>query len=124
MKRTKILSIDDSKAVHSFINLCLPSESFEIVHAYSAEEGLEILKKTETNIELILLDWEMPGLTGPEALVEIRRLGITTPIVMVTTKNDPEEISMVLDRGASEYVMKPFTPEILIEKIETLTKAA
>lgn len=55
-------------------------------------------------------------------MVEIRKIGFAAPIVMVTTKNDPAEIGETLDKGATEYVMKPFTPEIILTKVEELLK--
>jgi CheY-like chemotaxis protein len=122
MKRPLILSIDDSKAVHSFMNLCFPTDQYELIHAYNALEGIDIIKKQMGDISLVLLDWEMPMMTGPEALVEIRKIGFAAPIVMVTTKNDPAEIGETLDKGATEYVMKPFTPEIILTKVEELLK--
>lgn len=117
-----ILSIDDSKAVHAFMEMSFPKDSYELIHAYSALDGIEVLKKNADKISLILLDWEMPQMTGPEALVEIRNLGFKHPIIMVTTKNEPEDIADVLEKGANEYVMKPFTPEIIQEKVNELLK--
>lgn len=116
----KILSIDDSKSVHAFLNVCMQDSGHSIEHAYNGEEGLTILKSRPDVFDLILLDWEMPGLTGPEVLVEIMKLNVKGPVVMVTTKNAMEDISKVLEIGAREYIMKPFTREILLEKIESL----
>jgi len=116
----KILSIDDSKSVHAFINVCLEGTDHSIEHAYNGEDGLKILKENPRRFDLVLLDWEMPGLTGPEVLVELMKLPIKFPVVMVTTKNNMEDISRVLGIGAREYIMKPFTREILLEKIESL----
>lgn len=122
MKPIIVLSIDDSKAIHAFMDLSFPKDKYSLIHAYSALEGIEILKKDADKISIILLDWEMPGMNGPEALVEMRRLGIKLPIIMVTTKNDPSEIGEMLDKGANEFVMKPFTPDIIQEKVDALIK--
>ena len=59
----------------------------------------------------------MPNLNGPDALQEIKSLGINTPVLMMTSKNAPEDIARVLELGASEYLMKPFTVDILFEKM-------
>lgn len=114
---TKILSIDDSKAVHAFLNSCL--KNVEMTHAYDGNQGLLCLQP-ESKVDLILLDWEMPNLDGIETLKRIRALPVTTPIIMLTSKNNPKEIETALKLGANEYVMKPFTPDILVEKIETV----
>ena len=116
-----ILSVDDSKAVHSFIDLCIKTHGqYDIIHAMSADEGLSLLAATTRPISLILLDWEMPVKSGPEFLVEIRKKGIETPVIMATSKNSPDDIALMINAGATEYIMKPFTEDILIEKIQTV----
>lgn len=93
----KVLSIDDSKSVHAFLDMCLPKPDFEITHLYSGEEAIAYLEKDEvSNFDLILLDWEMPGVTGPEVLEKFRSSGVSIPILMLTSKNKPEQISFSL----------------------------
>lgn len=121
MEKTKtILSIDDSKAVHAFLDRSLEGSSFKLIHALSAKEGISILNEKKSEISLILLDWEMPIQNGPEALVEIRKSFQSIPVVMLTSKNNPEDIMQMLSSGANEYIMKPFTPDILLFKLEAL----
>jgi two-component system, chemotaxis family, chemotaxis protein CheY len=112
----KILSIDDSRSVHAFISVCLDGTGHELEHAYNGFEGLKLLGLKE--FDLILLDWEMPDLIGPDTLVEILKLKPTANVVMVTTKNDPEDIRRVLNIGAKDFIMKPFTKDILLSKLE------
>lgn len=114
----KILSIDDSKSVHAFMSLCLKDTEHILEHAYDGQEGLEIISKKD--FDLVLLDWEMPGMTGPETLVEILKLKPFLKVIMVTTKNQPEDIQRVLNLGAMDFIMKPFTKDILIGKIELI----
>lgn len=116
---SKILSIDDSKAVHAYLNDCFSGSKIEVSHALSGEEGLKILSGP-SKFDLILLDWEMPGLTGPEVLKEIMARQIQTPVVMLTSKNAVTEIADMLEKGAHDYIMKPFTPDIIISKVETI----
>ena len=118
-----LLSIDDSKAVHAFIDRCLTGSTHAVTHALSAKEGLEKLNSGSGKYDLILLDWEMPEINGPEALQLIRKTNIKIPVVMVTSKSDPQDIQTMLDHGVSDYIMKPFTPGILIEKIESVLSA-
>lgn len=113
----KILSVDDSKAVHAYIKSCLDQEQFTISHAMSGMDALNLLKINPNFFDIILLDWEMPLMNGPEALVAMKKLGVSNPIVMVTTKNKEEDIKMVLEKGATEYIMKPFTADIIKQKI-------
>jgi len=114
----KVLSIDDSRAVHAYLRDCFADSNVELHHAYSGQEGLDILAKPGAIFDLVFLDWEMPGLTGPEVLVKIRAGGIQTPVIMVTSKNNTADIAEVLEKGAQEYVMKPFTDDILYAKVE------
>jgi two-component system response regulator ArlR len=117
----KVLSIDDSKSVHSFLKVCLPAERYQITHVFSGEEALELISKSNfESYDVILLDWEMPGISGPDVLVKIKEKGISSPVIMLTSRNKPEDIMSVLEKGASEYVMKPFTQDLIQEKINSV----
>ncbi len=111
----KILVIDDSRAVQAFVQTCLQGPTYELISAQHGKEALGLA--TSMKPDLVLLDWEMPVMDGPTFLTEFRKLEPKTPVVMMTTKNDPSEIAEVLQLGANEYIMKPFTAEILKEKI-------
>jgi DNA-binding response OmpR family regulator len=119
-QRRRVLSIDDSRAVHAFLDRSVVGTDIDLVHAESGILGMEILKREGAGISLILLDWEMPGKSGPEVLAEIRASGSSVPVIMVTSKNDPSEIERMLKLGAIEYIMKPFTPDILLEKVNSI----
>lgn len=114
-----ILSIDDSRAVHAFLDQCLEEASgeFAFLHAMGVKEGLEVLADRRREVSLVLLDWEMPNITGYDGLPMILSAFPDLPVVIATTKNNPEDISSMLERGAREYIMKPFTPDILFDKL-------
>lgn len=116
----KLLSIDDSRAVHAFLDRCNEQEkkNIQFIHAYSVEEGLNVLKKED--VDLVLLDWEMPGINGADGLPMIRKSSPDVPVVILTTKNDPADIELMLNRGAVEYILKPFTPDILFSKLDSV----
>jgi two-component system, chemotaxis family, chemotaxis protein CheY len=117
----KILIVDDTKSVHAYLkHFFSRHRSLEVICFYTGAELVEFLK-TGTGGDLILLDWEMPVMTGPETLQALRALKNVIPVVMMTTKNAPEDIMKALSLGASEYVMKPFTEDILFEKIMMAT---
>lgn len=119
-----ILSVDDSKAVHSYLKVCFAGTPHSLEHAYSGEEALEfLLGEKKEQFDLVLLDWEMPGLTGPDVLEKARQAGVTCPIIMLTSRNKPEDIISIMEKGATEYVMKPFTKDLLDEKISTVTES-
>lgn len=117
MANLKIFSIDDSKAVHAFLRECLKDSGHTLTTAPSGEDGLNVLSDKNNQFDLIFLDWEMPGLNGPEVLDKIKAMGIKSPVIMLTSKNDMTDIASMLDKGASEYVLKPFTRDIILEKI-------
>lgn len=114
----RFLSIDDSRAVHAYMRDCFADSNVDLIHAYSGQEGLDLVAKPGQEFDLIFLDWEMPGLSGPEVLTKIRSSGVQTPVIMVTSKNETSDIAEVLAKGAQEYVMKPFTDDILYAKVE------
>ena len=119
----KILLIDDTKSVHIYTkDLLRRFPHIEFVDAFDGRDGILQLQKFP-DIQLILLDWEMPVMNGPETLNTIRRdLKLETPVIMVTTKNSMEDIERMITAGASEYMMKPFTLDILVEKINSVTQ--
>ena len=116
----KILSVDDSKAVHAFLDSCL-KEKYEMSHVFDGQEAIDLLLKEDTAVfDLILLDWEMPRVTGPEVVKALREANVQTPIIMLTSKNSVEDITMMLDLGVNDYMMKPFTPDLIQDKVQTV----
>lgn len=121
MPQVNITCIDDSKAVHIFLKSCLEKSTASFHSFFDADEAIKAIKSGQwPKSDIIFLDWEMPIMTGPEYLVEFSKLQIKTPVVMLTTKNSAEDIQKAIELGASEYIMKPFTPDILKEKLSML----
>ena len=114
----RVLIVDDTRSVHAFVkSLLLKSNEIEVTSVYNGAEAVELLKETE-QFDLILLDWEMPVLNGPETFQEMKRMDVKIRTIMMTTKNDPGDIQMMFSLGVDEYLMKPFTLDILFQKIE------
>lgn len=114
---SKLLIVDDSKAVHAFIKDALGGSRMSFADAFDGKQALACLAD-QTDIGLVLLDWEMPVMTGIETVAAIRAKGYSVPVIMVTSLNDMTNVSRALDAGADDYVMKPFTKDILLDKIE------
>jgi two-component system chemotaxis response regulator CheY len=94
---------------------------FQVAEAASVREGLERLK-ADGQVELALVDWNLPEQPGL-AFVEIVRADQaydTMRIMMVTTETEMTQMSKALEKGANEYVMKPFTKAIIVEKLELM----
>lgn len=114
----RILIADDSKAVHAFMKSLFAGTDHQLVHASDGQQAFTLWQKEPQGFDIILLDWEMPVLDGYGALDQLMSAGCQTPVVMVTSKNDPTYIIKAMERGATEYVMKPFDRDILFEKME------
>ena len=119
----RVLTVDDSGTMRKIIARALKEIGIEEVG--EAGDGLEALKALEAGpYDLMLLDWNMPNMTGIEVVQKVRADGGTIPIIMVTTEAEKRRIIEALKCGANNYVVKPFTPEILTTKVkETLAKA-
>jgi two-component system chemotaxis response regulator CheY len=113
----RILVVDDSKAVHAFLKSCLSKFQVNLTHVYNGQEAIDEISKNSAPFDLILLDWEMPVLDGPSTFDKIQSLPQRAPTLMMTTKNSFDDVSVMVKKGVSEYMFKPFTPDILLEKL-------
>ena len=116
----KALIVDDSHAMRKIIGGILRKEGFEILEAANGEEALVLLNAPETGrVDLATIDWNMPVMDGLELVVNIRAekslRNIT--LMMVTTESEHSQIVRALAAGAHEYLIKPFTPEAVQEKL-------
>lgn len=115
----RALVIDDSRAIRSIVGKTVRELGFEVLEAANGREGLTQLSGGG-KVDLVLVDWNMPEMDGFEFLVAARA-NVTwrdVPIIMVTTETEMSQMQRALDAGASEYIMKPFTREILREKLQ------
>lgn len=115
----RALVVDDSRAIRSIIGKALRELGFEVIEAGHGREALDQLAQSG-KVELILVDWNMPEMNGFDFLVAARQKPEwkDTVIVMVTTETEMAQMQRALDAGANEYVMKPFTREVLREKLQ------
>ena len=119
----KILTVDDSSTMRRIIKNTLTRIGYTDV--VEAEHGVDALSKM-AGINLVLTDWNMPemdGLTFVKALRSNPQFG-ELPIIMVTTEAAKKEILEAIKAGVTDYVVKPFTPEILKEKIEKVLEGS
>ena len=112
------LIIDDSATMRKIIKAALGKVGdFDVMEAENCHEGLE--KLTATPVDLVLVDWNMPGMTGIEFVKTVRGNAALakTPIVMVTSNAEKEQVLAAVMAGVNDYMVKPFTAEIFAEKI-------
>jgi two-component system chemotaxis response regulator CheY len=118
----KAMVVDDSKTTRRILSRILRSVGFEEVHeAGDGVAALEVLRSVERP-DLALIDWNMPEMNGYELvkIIRMRRDFDELPLMMVTTESEAERVVAALEAGANEYVMKPFTEEVIRDKLELL----
>ena len=113
------LVVDDSKTIRTILSRTLTQLGYEVRQAENGREALEVLD-TEKAVTLVLTDWNMPEMNGLEVVKQIRKKPelASLVIVMVSTETEMDHMAAALEAGANEYLMKPFTKEILLEKLQ------
>jgi len=112
-----ILVVDDNKAVLEFLLLLLSKHGF---NAVGASSGRECLRRVQADhVDLIILDVMMPVMDGLEVCRELKRLGVSTPIVLLTARDDMMTRAAAMDLGVSEFVAKPVNNNDLISRVRT-----
>jgi two-component system chemotaxis response regulator CheY len=119
--RMRALVIDDSRAMRAILGKILKELGFEVAEAGHGREGLERLGQSEIP-DLVLVDWNMPEMDGLEFVRTVRanRAYDAMQLMMVTTEAEVSAMVCALEAGANEYVMKPFTKDVIVEKLAML----
>ncbi|HYW78425.1 MAG TPA: response regulator [Thermoguttaceae bacterium] len=114
---TRVLVADDSKLIRTMISDTV--RDFGIQEIVEAVDGQEAVAAFQQNgFDLVILDWQMPGVCGLEVIETIRATGSQVPIIMVTaTGTQSEHVVDAVEAGATDYLLKPFAPSALREKI-------
>ncbi len=114
----KVLIVDDSGVMRKIITNAL--SQMGLTDVVQAEDGAQAVQAVQDNqdIGLILLDWNMPNKSGLEALQEIRGNGNKVPVIMVTTEAEKQRVVEAVKAGANNYIVKPFTPDVVQKKIK------
>src|ERR1700761_516199 len=114
----KAMVVDDSRATRVILRKSLEQQGFSVLEAGDGKQALERLAESGP-LDLALVDWNMPVMSGYELIQALRARkdfdGMS--IMMVTTESEASQVQRALEAGANEYVMKPFSPEVLREKL-------
>jgi DNA-binding response OmpR family regulator len=110
-----ILLVEDEVKLARFIELELGSEGYRVSVAHDGMTGLSLARESQP--DLAILDWMMPGLTGVELCRRLRATGIKVPVILLTARDEVEDRVMGLDAGADDYLVKPFSIEELLARI-------
>jgi two-component system chemotaxis response regulator CheY len=117
----RALVVDDSRAMRMILRKALQDAGFEVVEADHGLSGLDRLKEVGP-VDLATVDWNMPEMNGLEFVQAVRADSSHADmrLMMVTTETEFEQMAKAMDAGANEYLMKPFTKDILRGKLELL----
>jgi two-component system chemotaxis response regulator CheY len=115
------LVVDDSATMRQILKEYLKKLGFAVTEAANGREALDVLKGMPT-ADLVLVDWNMPEMDGVSFVRAVRAdpSYAALPLLMVTTNTELSQVSTALEAGANEYIMKPFTREMIREKLELL----
>jgi two-component system, chemotaxis family, chemotaxis protein CheY len=116
----KALIVDDSKTIRVLLCRFLNELGYETCEAANGLEGLKVMESEQNKIDVVLADWNMPEMNGLDMLKRVRQNPdlASLKVIMVTTETELDNVSSALEAGADEYVMKPFTKEIVRTKLE------
>ena len=121
MNNNCILVVDDELRMRKLIKDFLIASGFSILEAEDGEQALEVFEKEKNRINLILLDVMMPKLDGWSVLRQIRQES-KVPIIMLTARGEEQDELFGFELGVDEYISKPFSPKILVARVEAILK--
>lgn len=117
-----ILVVDDESRMRKLIKDFLMQKNYNILEAEDGEKALKVYEENKEKINLILLDVMMPKLDGWSVLRQIRQENKTLPIVMLTARAEEQDELFGFELGVDEYITKPFSPKILVARVEAILK--
>jgi two-component system chemotaxis response regulator CheY len=120
----KFLVVDDSATMRRIVINSLQRIGFS--DTVEAGDGQEALAKFDSSVKFVITDWNMPNMSGTEftKVLRSREDGRHVPVLMVTARSVKEDILTAMEAGVNNYIVKPFTPAVLKEKIDALLPAA
>jgi DNA-binding response OmpR family regulator len=122
MSDLTVLVVDDESRMRKLIKDFLKQKDYNILEAEDGEVALKVYNENKDKINLILLDVMMPKLDGWSVLRQIRQENKTVPIVMLTARSEEQDELFGFELGVDEYITKPFSPKILVARVEAILK--
>jgi two-component system chemotaxis response regulator CheY len=115
------LMVDDSRVIRAIVGRAMQELGFETKEAGDGQGALDQLRQGPLP-EVMLIDWNMPGLSGLELVEAVRANPAWSDVrlIMITSENEIERVQKALEAGADEYIMKPFTKDMIQEKLTLL----
>lgn len=118
----KAMVVDDSRAIRMILSKTLTAMGWQVCEAANGKEAIDVLESSREAIRLVLVDWNMPEMNGLDFVRRVRHDNRYdgTKLMMVTTETQIEQMVAALEAGANEYVMKPFTRDVIEDKLRIL----
>ena len=121
MEGTYILVVDDESRMRKLLKDFLSTKGHHILEAEDGEKALEVFEENRNKVKLVLLDVMMPKLDGWSVLRKIRQES-NLPVIMLTARGEEQDELFGFELGVDEYIAKPFSPKILVARVETILK--
>lgn len=121
MNNVTVLVVDDEARMRKLIKDFLVQKEFDVIEAEDGEKAIKVFEENEKDIGLILLDVMMPKLDGWSVLRQIRQTS-NVPIIMLTARGEEQDELFGFELGVDEYISKPFSPKILVARVEAILK--
>ncbi|BEV67502.1 response regulator transcription factor [Bdellovibrio bacteriovorus] len=115
-----VLVVEDEQEIRELMALHLLRQGYRVTECASAEEALNEMNRQ--NYSLFVLDWMLPGLSGVDIVDKIKAKNTGASVLMVTAKTEPQDIVAGLEKGADDYMTKPFNPSVFIARIKALLR--
>jgi two-component system chemotaxis response regulator CheY len=118
----KAMVVDDSRAIRMILSRTLGELGYEVCQAPNGKEALSLIDRENGSVSLVLVDWNMPEMNGLEFIRHLRADACysSVPLMMVTTETEVPQMVAALEAGANEYLMKPFTRDMIADKLRIL----
>ena len=123
MEETYILVVDDESRMRKLLKDFLSAKGYHILEAEDGEKALEVFEENRNKVKLVLLDVMMPKLDGWSVLRKIRQ-DSNLPVIMLTARGEEQDELFGFELGVDEYIAKPFSPKILVARVEAILKRA
>ena len=121
MEGTHILVVDDESRMRKLLRDFLSAKGYQILEAEDGEKAIEVFEENKNKVKLILLDVMMPKLDGWSVLRKIRQ-DSNVPVIMFTARGEEQDELFGFELGVDEYISKPFSPKILVARVEAILK--
>lgn len=119
----RIIVADDEQKIRKLVGDFLKKSGYDVIEAEDGDEAYNLFCENKNNVNLIILDIMMPGLNGWEVCRKIREIS-DVPVIMLTARSEEFDMLTGYENGADEYVTKPFSPGVLVKRVEALLRRA